>query len=773
MRARDRSGAAARVWALATMALATVASGAGCGGDDAVAPPLPEVTDPLPLIDPTIGTGGLGFSYGSAFVGAALPHGLVKVGPDTSGPLGTLAFQHFSGYWAGDDVIQGFSHLHLHGAGVADFGIVSVMPTQAFAPARTGVVAYQAEFAKADEHAGPGRYQVALANGLRADLIATTHGAHHVYETSAGGPLTLVIDLAKALDGGQLTDVSVHLDPAAHTLQAHVFHRGNMTGHYGGHDLWISARTRGPWTHAYTWTGGGTATAAVDASGTGVGAALELDGAQPVEFQLAVSLVSAAGADANLTAELPTWDAAATIAAAEAAWRARTGVVQVTGGTVAERRTFYTSLYHAFLMPTVIADADGSYQLHGQATPTRATDYAQMSDFSLWDTYRTVHPLYAWLAPASARASTLSLAAMATALGGCPRWPIATGESGTMLGASCDVVVADAAVKGITDGTAAIWPLLRDAALSPTSPATGRGGRDGVEPYMQYGYVPSTVGRSVSLTTEYAHDDVALASLADVVGDSTSAAALRLRSQGWRTLYDPAVGFLRAKNPDGSFPSATGFDPLRMTDDYAEANAWHSLWMAGIHDPDGLAALFGGRAAAVTKLESFFDLARHDWETSDSSARSFPRPYYWHGNEPDLNAAFLFAQLGRPDLTQEWARWIIDTIYSDQPDGLAGNDDGGTLGAWYVFASLGLYPIAGTDRYIVSAPIFDQARITVAGHQLLIVAPGASTVRRYVAAVTLDGVPLTTPELHHAQLLSAARLDFTMTDTPTDWPHAP
>ena len=136
------------------------------------------------------------------------------------------------------------------------------------------------------------------------------------------------------------------------------------------------------------------------------------------------------------------------------------------------------------------------------------------------------------------------------------------------------------------------------------------------------------------------------------------------------------------------------------------------------------------QAAAIAKLEIFFGEARHDWETSDPSARSFPRPYYWHGNEPDLNAAFLFAQLGRPDLTQEWARWVIDTIYNDQPDGVPGNDDGGTMGAWYVFASLGLYPIAGTDRYIVSAPIFEQARITVGGHELVIVAAGAPGRRR-------------------------------------------
>jgi hypothetical protein len=216
---------------------------------------------------------------------------------------------------------------------------------------------------------------------------------------------------------------------------------------------------------------------------------------------------------------------------------------------------------------------------------------------------------------------------------------------------------------------------------------------------MQVGYVPASVGRSVSHTTEYAHDDFALANLAEQLGDTATAATLRARSRGWRMLFDPAVGFLRARNADGSFPSGS-FDPLELSDDYAEANAWHSLWMAGVHDPDGLAELFGGRAGAIAKLETFFTESRRDWEEGDASAANFPRPYYWHGNEPDLNAAFLFAQLGRPDLTHEWARWILDHHYNDTPTGVAGNDDGGTLGSWYVLAALGLYPVAGSADYV-------------------------------------------------------------------------
>lgn len=723
-----------------------------CGDDGAPPEPLPEITDPLPHIDPTIGTGGLGFGYGSSFVGAAVPHGLVKLGPDTSGLFGTLAFQHFSGYFAEDDTIEAFSHLHLHGAGVADFGVLGVMPTLAVDAGKPDAEDYRAKFAKDDEDAQPGRYAVTLASGIGVALYATAHGAHHVYTwPGAGG--WIVIDPGRTLEGGEITEPVLTVDDATHTLRGKVHHRGNMSGSYGGYDLYFTIRARTPWAETFTWP----------AAPTTIG--LRFDGT--AELQVGVSLVSAAGADANLAAELPAWDAAATWAAAQDAWRAVTRMVAITGGTEAERRIFYTSLYHAFLMPTVIGDASGDYVLHGMAAPARADGWRQMSDFSLWDTYRTVHPLYAWLAPASARDSTGSLAAFA-AVGGCPRWPIAIGESGTMLGASCDIVVADAAAKGVTEHVDAVWPLLRAAALDATPPPTGRGARDHVDVYTQLGYVPASVGRSVSHTTEYAHDDFALAQLARARGDTAAADALAARSHGWRMLYDPAVGFLRARNADGTFPT-TAFDPLELSEDYAEANAWHSLWMAGLHDPAGMAAILGGDAAVVAKLETFFTEARADWEAGDPAAPNFPRPYYWHGNEPDLNAPFLFAQVGRPDLTQEWARWILANHYTDTPAGLAGNDDGGTLGAWYVFASLGLYPIAGSDRYVVSAPIFERARITTAGHELVIEAPGVSRDRRFVAAVTVDGAALTTPELTHAQLTTASRITFTMTDAPTTW----
>jgi predicted alpha-1,2-mannosidase len=701
------------------LCLALLAACSGDGGGDE--PVLPEVTDPLVYVDPRIGTGGLGFAHGSCFVGAAAPHGLVKVGPDTSGPFGTVNFLHYSGYYADDDRIRGFSHVHLHGAGA---------------------------------------YEVTFADGIVAQLTATPRAAVHRYR----GAGAILIDLGKTLDGGEVTSAQLTVDAAAREITGQLHHRGGMTAGFGGYTIYFVARARTAWTAHRVWSDGVAPSTATTASGTGVGAAIDV----AADFELAVglSLVSLDGARRNLDAEVPAVDYDAALAATRDAWTKLLSAVLITGGSETERRIFYTSLYHAFLMPSVIDDVDGAYQLAGRA-PARAIGWRQMSDLSLWDTYRTVHPLYAWLAPDSARDAARSLVAFGQDTGVYPKWPLATGETGVMLGASAEIAIADAVVRGVAGVEAELaWPGLRAAAMDATPPAAGRGGRNDVELYMQYGYVPNTAGRSVSTTTEYAHDDFALAQLAGALGHTADRDALLARSTSWRALYDPAVGFLRGKNPDGTFP-AGAFDPLEMGADYAEANAWHSLWMTAVHDAAGLAELHGGADAAIAKLEMFFALAKADWDTADASAANFPRPYYWHGNEPDINAAFVFAQLGRPDLTQQWSRWIEDTHYSDQPSGVAGNDDGGTLGSWYVLAALGVYPIPGSDRWILDAPRFPHARVLVDGRELAIIADGWSRDAIYVESVELDGVPITVPELTHAQLANASTLRFVMTDNPS------
>lgn len=757
---------------------------------DTEVPPEP-VTAPLKYAVPFIGSGGFAYRHGSSFPGASAPHGLAKVGPDTKGPWGTVRFLHYSGYWYGDDTVQGFSHLHLHGTGACDYGVLSVMPVNDFTPAHTSPEGYSSPLLKPSEVATPGYYAVTLTRGdIRSELAATTHAAHHRYRfgapLGAGKKRGLLFDLNHHLDGGEITHAEVQLDAATQTLSGRLRSLGEMSDGYGGYDVFFVARTRTPWTSAQVWSNGAAPTVGTQATGKGVGFVLFFDDPpsgnladQPLELQVGLSLVSVEGARKNLAAELPEWQLDTTRQRTAGDWERLLNTLRIRGGSEAERRMFYSALYRSFLMPSVHSDGDGSYLgFDGKVHSTGGSRY--VSDLSLWDTYRTLHPLYSLIAPQAALDSVRSLLVMAQQGGRFPKWPLAGGDSGSMIGAPAELVIADAYLKGLTDFDAeAAYQILRAAALDPAAPAGGRGGRDQVEDYMRLGYVPSSVGGSVSRTTEYARGDAALAGLATALKHEADAKLFAERAHSYRALYDAKTGFLRGRAADGSF-SWRPYDPIKYTDEYTEANGWQSLWMndhdalppseGGDGSEPALFALLGGREAFVRKLGEMFDASRAQWESEDNDApqAGTDRPnYYWAGNEGDIHTPYLFALAGRPDLTQRWVRWLLQTQYRDAPAGLPGNDDGGTMSAWYLFSAMGLFPIAGTERYVVGAPLFPRIEVAVPGGTFTIEAPGVSAARPYATAVTLDGVPLPGPVLRHAEIRAGRTLRFTMAEAPS------
>jgi predicted alpha-1,2-mannosidase len=460
------------------------------------------------------------------------------------------------------------------------------------------------------------------------------------------------------------------------------------------------------------------------------------------------------------------------LAATATAWQEASSVVSVQGGTAVQQAMMQSAVYHLFLMPTVQSDVDGSY-LGVDGKVAQATGWHYCSDMSLWDTYRTLHPLFDLVAPDRATDAVQSLLAMAQASGYFPKWPIGAGESGTMIGASAEVVVADAYVKGIRGFDAeAAYQILRTAAMSTTDPPGGRGGRNEVVPYMQLGYVPATSGSSASLTIEYGQDDWALAQLAAALGHTDDAATLQARSHGWQKLFDPATGYLWAKNADGSWATTHG-DPTIQSSDFDEANAAQSLW-GPWYDVDGLATVLGGKEAVATTLESFFEQGKADYDTvnwTEPLSSGTQRKWYWGGNEPDIHSPYLFALAGHPELTQKWLPWIEGEVYTAGADGLPGNDDAGTMSAWLVFSMVGFYPVPGTDQYVIGAPAFTQSMLAVQGGTFTVSAPAASPANIYVQSVTLDGAPLTTPILHHADLKAGGSLVFEMGPAPSTWGH--
>ncbi len=740
--------------------------------------PGPAVTwrESEPVAPLFVGSGGFGYSFGSSTVSAAAPNGLVKVGPDTKGPWGTVGFLHFSGYWYGDDTIQGFSHMHLHGTGATDYGVLGVMPSDGFDETRTTQEGYASTFQKANEIAEPGRYQVTLDRGnIAVELTATTHAAHHRYTYAPSSTTAhVILDLDHHLSGGEITDAEFTLDPATNRIRGRLHSLGGMSKGFGGYDVFFEVRSKAPWSESLVWHDGSTPAPASAAMGKGVGLALAFDLTQnpgPVELEVGLSLVSMDQASKNLDAEMPSFAFDDTLQKTQSAWDSLMNHVRVTGGTENQRTMMTAALYHLFLMPTVMSDVDGSYRGRDDQIHT-AQGFDYVSDLSLWDTYRTLHPLYAIIAPDRALSAVRSLHEMAKQGGDFPKWPIATNEASTMIGASAEVVAADAFVKGITDFDAeGAYQIMRAAAMDPVAPPGGRGGRNRVEPYLTLGYVPADSGtRSVSYTTEYANNDFALAALAGALGHADDEKALLERAVGYRKLYDPESGFLWSKNQDGSWASAHA-DPTAFTEEFVEANAWQSLWMVA-SDIEGLAGLAGGKAKLVDKLDEMFALTKEDFELTDWDSplsTGVMRSYYWGANEPDINAAYLYSQLGRPDLCQKWIAWLRANLYTPGADGLPGNDDSGTMSAWFVFSALGFYPIAGSDRYVVGAPLFPHAEIEVPGGTFTIDAPEVSDTNIYVQSVKLNGAPLDKAEILHQDLVAGGSLEFTMGPMPSQW----
>jgi predicted alpha-1,2-mannosidase len=744
---------------------------AGEGGTS-MAPTRPAYTPVTPLL---IGSGGFGYGVGSGFPGAAAPQGLAKVGPDTTGSWGNVDFLHCSGYWYGDDTIQGFSHMHLHGTGVPDYGVLGIMPVPTFGASVTTMTGYQSSFDKSTEKATPGEYSVTLANGgIQVDLTAVGHSAHDRFTYGSGATTGhVVLDLDHHIASGTVATETVVLDPVAYTVTGSFRNLGGLSAGFGGTMIYFVAKPQHPWSSAVVWSTGAPPASGTTAQGTGVGVDLDFDltaNPGPVEIQIGLSLTSTSEAAANLAAEMPAFAFDVEAAATAAAWQQATSVVTVQGGTPEQQAMMQAAVYHLFLMPTVQSDVDGSYVgLDGKVAT--ATGWHYCSDMSLWDTYRTLAPLYDLVAPDRSTDQVQSLIAMANASGSFPKWPIGDGESGTMIGASAEVVVADAYVKGVTGFDAeGAYEIMSAATMSTTSPAGGRGGMNNVVPYMQLGYVPASVGGSVSWTIEYGQDDWALSQMAAGLGHTADATTLQARAHGWQKLFDPVTGYLWSKNSDGSWATTHG-DPTIATDEFVEANAAQSLW-GPWYDVDGLSTVLGGKEAVVSTLESFFEQGKADYdaiEWSDPLSVGGMRKWYWGGNEPDIHAPYIFALAGHPELTQKWLPWIEGEVYTAGPDGLPGNDDAGTMSAWLVFSMVGFYPVPGTDQYVIGAPAFTQSTLSVQGGTFTVSAPDASPTNLYVIGVTLNGAPLATPVIHHADLKPGGTLVFQMGPTPTTW----
>lgn len=732
-----------------SVALLLAASLAACGGDDD-GPQGP--TDMFDAVDPFIGTGGLGFGVGSTYPGPALPFAMIHAGPDTRSSFGAPAFSHCAGYWWEDTHIEAFSLLRMHGTGVPDYGVVGVMPVDGMTDAKRDEPGYAAAFSHDDEDASPGYYRVALGSGIEVEITTTLRAALFRFTFPAGADPVVLMDLEHTIGDGVSADADIAVDLAAGSMTGRVWNEGDMSNRFGGFDVFARAEVSPAPAEVGVWDESGLRAGDTTASGVDVGGWMRFpDGTTEVLMRVGVSFVDSDGAAGNLAAEITDFDFDAIRAAAEQTWRDELAVLEVPGAEGDERVVLATALYHSLLMPTLMSDADGRMvDSTGQISAATTRRY---SDLSLWDTYRTLHP---WLLLAEDARNTdiaASLIGYGTQSGAYPRWSLAHSDVHAMIGSPADMVMAESAIKGVPMDEAAAYAFSRVTAFGPAPGAIG--GKGGIEDYMAHGYLPDDLhGGSVSKTLEFAIADYTLAEWARRLGEDADADALELRADtAWQSLLEPDTMFFRPRNADGTWADWTG--PLTQDGPYTEGDAWQYLWLVP-NNLDGLAEALGGTETALARLREFFE--NSEAETADAGLRL----WYWHGNEPDIHAPWVFAAWGQPAESVRWINWTVDEFYGTGPDGIAGNDDGGTLSSWLLFATAGIYPIAGTDRYIVAAPRFERVVIHRASGDLVIEASADPRTNPVPVEVTLDGQVLEGPELRHTQLVGDHVLRFTM-----------
>jgi predicted alpha-1,2-mannosidase len=736
---------------------------------------------PFAAVDPMIGTGG----DGHTFPGATVPFGMIQLSPDTAMPDVKHAYKWAAGYQYGDTSILGFSHTHFSGSGHSDLGDVLVMPVAGDvkldpgSPDKPGS-GYRSRFDHKTERAEAGYYAVTLADyAVRAELTAGARVGWHRYTFPAGKPAHLLLDLRPSIydyDGKVLwSSLRVRADGTV---------TGGRTtrGWAPGRQLYFAMRFNQPMTsrslknreEAIPYRGfSGPGNRAGDTDGIS-GRALEGvfdfgNLGKPLVVKVAVSSVSEDNAVANLDTDGQGFDFDARRMEARGAWEKVLSTVDVQA-PADTRRMFYTALYHAMISPSLSMDVNGQYRGPDNQVHT-AKGFDFYSTWSLWDVYRAQQPLVTLLRPdmSSQFISSLIAAREASPFGILPIWAYQGMETWCMVGYHAVPVIADAYMKGIRgyDPDKALQAMVASATYGPYG---------GLDDYMKLGYVPiDRQPEAASKTVEYAFDDWSLARMAKAMGKDDIAATFMKRAGNWKNSFDTGTGFLRARKSDGAYREP--FDPSSAAygSDYTEGNAWQYSWYVP-QDVAGLIAALGGKDAFVKKLDAVFDAKVDPKSFAHVEDITGLIGWYAHGNEPSHQVAYLYDYAGQPWKTQERLVQIMKTQYAPTPTGLVGNDDLGQMSAWYIFSSLGFYPVApGSNEYVIGRPFVEKATLNLpGGKRFTVSADRLDAAHPYVGRVTLDGKPLDRTFIRHEEIVAGGELHFTMQAEPArGWAQQP
>ncbi|QQN61106.1 GH92 family glycosyl hydrolase [Elizabethkingia bruuniana] len=735
-----------------------------------------------PYVHPLIGTEKMGHT----FPGATVPFGAVQLSPETdtisyelNGKYNGDVYKYCAGYRYEDKTITGFSHTHFSGTGHSDLGDFLIMPTTGQLKLNPGTASnpesgYRSRFSHNDEISEAGYYKVKLQDyNILAELTATTRVGVHRYTFPKSDQAHIILDLMAGIynynDKNVWTYVRVNDDKT-------------ITG-YRQTNGWARTRTvyfamkfskpfksygqknyDGKRVYNGFWRKFDQNKNFPEIAGKQIRMYFDFDTQEneAIEVQLAISPVSQANAMENLEKETGSLSFEQVKAKAQEDWNKELNKI-VIRGTEDQKVNFYTAMYHTFINPTIYMDANGEYKGLDQNIH-KAEGFTNYTTFSLWDTYRALHPYFNIIQPKRNADMVKSMMAHyeQSSLKMLPIWSHYANENWCMSGYHSVSVIADAIIKGNYTGDA-------KAALMACVATANKRNYEGIGDYIDKGYIPSEKnGTSVSNTLEYAYDDWAIAQLAKHLGETEIYNQFIKRSENWRNNFDKTTGFMRPRLADGSFKK--DFDLLSTHGQgFIEGNSWNYSFFVP-HNPEGLIQQMGGKQKFASKLDKLFSMHLPDEFFADTEdiTREGIIGGYVHGNEPAHHVAYFYNWTGQPWKTQKQVRHILEMQYKSTPDGLGGNDDTGQMSAWYILSSLGFYPVApGSEDYAIGSPAVSNAVLTLEnGKNFEIEAVNQSPENVYVQKILLNGKEIKNFTLKHSDIMNGGKIVFYMSNKP-------
>lgn len=714
-----------------------------------------EMEDLTQFVDPRIGTGG----HGHVFYGANVPYGFIQLGP-TSIPQ---SWDWVSGYHVSDSTVIGFPHTHLSGTGIGDLHDINVMPvvgevTYSRGDAssyKTGLWSYSN---RSKEVVTPGYYRTHLSRyNVDVELTATKRVGFHKYTFLGNESPAIVFDMVNGGCWDKTTEavirvvndstVSGYRYSKGWADDQRVFFRAEFSRKFDNVEFIVNDSVKE----------GDMAKGAQLFARVNFAAGNQ----EPVYMKVALSPTSEEGAQLNMQTELSGWDFEKTIADAKAAWNKELNKVKVYTTDEASKKIFYTSLYHTLFAPSEFCDVNGDYygadkQMH------KDEGFVNYTTFSLWDTYRAAQPLMTILHPEKMSDIINTMLHIHQQQGKLPVWHLMGCETNCMVGNPGVPVVADAILKDIKGfDTELAFKALKESSMLPER---------GMEHRIEYGFIPADkMTEAIAYDMEYAIADWAVAQAAQKLGKQEDYEYFLKRSKSYKNYFDASTGFMRGKMLDGSW--RTPFSPYASShrdDDYCEGNAWQYTWLVP-HDVEGLVECFGSKEAFVNKLDSLF-LANGDMGEASSPDISGLIGQYAHGNEPSHHTVYLYTLVGQPWKTADRIKEILHTMYTDQPDGLSGNEDVGQMSAWYILSSFGFYQVEPAGgKFVFGYPNFDKVEIAVPAGKFVIERENKGQQNNYIQGIVFNGTEYKKPWIEYADIMKGGELKFLMGDEPVVW----